>query len=227
MRKKQTNNNQQMSREELTRTQVLNLSDFERVTKYEKSISKKPAIFLAVLGVICIIAGLSYTPIMNIVIDKITPEPPKIAKKVTDSKPLTETKADTLACRYNSIDETSGTELIVDLNLTFYNETLDYCTKTMNYVTILGKENLGQKAINYHYPIFMSLEEIEIPGYTIKTTLLNNGFETKTTFDLKNINTELLTDYHKMYPVTNVDFAYGETKDEAIERATSYGYICE
>ena len=46
MRKKQSNNDQQMSREELTRTQVLNLSDFERVAKYEKSVSKKPAIFL-------------------------------------------------------------------------------------------------------------------------------------------------------------------------------------
>ena len=84
MRKKQSNNDQQMSREELTRTQVLNLSDFERVAKYEKSVSKKPAIFLFALGMFCIIAGLSYNSIMSIVIDKITPPAPEVSKRVTE-----------------------------------------------------------------------------------------------------------------------------------------------
>ena len=60
MRKKResTTNGEQMSKEELTRTQVLNLSDFEQVTKYEKSTSKRPAIFLAILGLFCIISGI-------------------------------------------------------------------------------------------------------------------------------------------------------------------------
>lgn len=230
MRKKQNSNSQQMSREELTRTQVLNLSDFERVAQYEKSVSKKPAVFLTVLGIICIIAGLSYNTIMDIVIDKITPPAPQVSKRITekeDNKSLVETKNDTATCHYNSIDANSGTELILDLNLIFYNNTLDSCVKTMNYVTSLGKETIGQTAVNYYYPIFKSLEEVTIPGYAIKTTLINNGFETKTTVDLKNVNTELLTDQHKAYPGTNVDFIYGEEKEAAIQRAISYGYTCE
>ncbi len=226
MRKAQSSNNQQMSREELTKTQVLNLTDLQRVAKYEKSISKKPAIFLSVLGIICIIAGLSYNSVMAIIIDKITPEPPVVSKRITENKNLVETKNDTVTCHYTSIDANSGTELILDLNLIFYNNTLDSCIKTMNYVTSLGKETIGQNSVNYYYPIFKSLEETTIPGYTTVTTLINNGFETKTTIDLKTINVANLTEQHKAYPGTNVDFIYGEDKETATQRAISYGYIC-
>lgn len=227
MRKKQSSNNQQMSREELTRTQVLNLSDFERVAKYEKSVSKKPAIFLSVLGIFCIIAGLSYNSIMAFVIDKITPPAPQISKRITENKDLIETKNDTVICHYTSIDANAGTELILDLNLIFYNNILDTCVKNMSFVTSLGKETTGQPVVDYYYPIFKSFEEMTIPGYTSKTNLINNGFETKTTMDLKTVNVESLTDQHKAYPATTVDFIYGEDKETATQRAISYGYTCE
>jgi hypothetical protein len=227
MRKKQSSNNQQMSREELTRTQVLNLSDFERVAKYEKSVSKKPAIFLSVLGIFCIIAGLSYNSIMAFVIDKITPPAPQISKRITENKDLIETKNDIVTCHYTSIDANAGTELILDLNLIFYNNILDTCVKNMSFVTSLGKETTGQPVVDYYYPIFKSFEEMTIPGYTSKTNLINNGFETKTTMDLKTVNVESLTDQHKAYPATTVDFIYGEDKETATQRAISYGYTCE
>lgn len=227
MRKKQSNNDQQMSREELTRTQVLNLSDFERVAKYEKSVSKKPAIFLFVLGMFCIIAGLSYNSVMAFVIDKITPPAPQVSKRITENKDLIETKNDTVTCHYNSINDEVGTELILDLNLIFYNNTLDTCVKTTNFVTRLGKEETGQPVVDYYYQIFKTFEDIAIPGYTSKTNLINNGFETKVTMDLKTINVESLTDQHKAYPGTTVDFIYGEDKETATQRAISYGYTCE
>lgn len=227
MRKKQSSNNQQMSREELTRTQVLNLSDFERVAKYEKSVSKKPAIFLSVLGMFCIIAGLSYNSVMAFVIDKITPPAPQVSKRITKNKDLIETKNDTVTCHYTSIDANAGTELILDLNLIFYNNVLDTCVKNMSFVTSLGKETTGQQVVNYYYPIFKSFEEMTIPGYTSKTNLINNGFETKTTMDLKITNVESLTDQHKASPATTVDFIYGEDKETATQRAISYGYTCE
>ncbi len=227
MRKKQSSNNQQMSREELTRTQVLNLSDFERVAKYEKSVSKKPAIFLFVLGMFCIIAGLSYNSIMAFVIDKITPPAPQVSKKITENKDLIKTKNDTVTCHYTSIDANAGTELILDLNLIFYNNILDTCVKNMSFVTSLGKETAGQPVVDYYYPIFKSFEEMTIPGYISKTNLINNGFETKTTMDLKTVNVESLTDQHKAYPATTVDFIYGEDKETATQRAISYGYTCE
>lgn len=230
MRKKQESatNSEQMSKEELTRTQVLNLSDFEQVAKYEKSISKRPAIFLAALGLFCIISGASYNPIMNIVIDKITPPKPVISKRVIDKNSISKVATDTVTCHHVNTDNNLGIELILDTNLVFYNDKLDSYTKTGQYVTILGKEQVGKTAIDSNYQIFKNFEAISIPGYTTKTTQITNGFEIKTTYDLKTLNPSLLTTEHKRFAVTNADFQYGDSKEATIEKALAYGYnSCE
>ncbi len=230
MRKKQesTTNGEQMSKEELTRTQVLNLSDFEQVTKYEKSTSKRPAIFLAILGLFCIMSGISYNPIMNIVIEKITPPKPTISKRIIDKSNISEVASETLTCHYAITDNNLGVELILDTNLVFYNNQLDSYTKTMDYVPILGKEKLGKTAVDTYYQVFKNFEAISIPGYTTKTTQIGNGFETQTTFDLKTLNPSLLTVEHKSYAVTNADFQYGDSKEATIQKAVAYGYnTCE
>ena len=51
--------------EELTRTQVLNLQELEKAAKFEKKTSRKPAYFLAILGVFSISLGLCYPSITN------------------------------------------------------------------------------------------------------------------------------------------------------------------
>ena len=51
---------QQMSEEELQRTQVLNFDTFKQVARYEKISSKKPAIIVALLGVLAIVIGGTY-----------------------------------------------------------------------------------------------------------------------------------------------------------------------
>ena len=104
MRKKKnvvTNGIQEMTREELTRTQVLNLSDFEKVAEFEKSTSKRPAIFLAILGIFCIMSGFAYNPILNIVIDSITPEAPQVSKRIKDMD-MTRMLSSTISCHYTS-----------------------------------------------------------------------------------------------------------------------------
>ena len=45
---------QQMTPEELQRTQVLNFQDVEDLANFEKRTSKKPAIIIAILGIISI-----------------------------------------------------------------------------------------------------------------------------------------------------------------------------
>ena len=41
---------QKISTEELAKTQVLNLDDVQKLAKYEKIISKKPALIVALVG---------------------------------------------------------------------------------------------------------------------------------------------------------------------------------
>lgn len=51
---------QQLSEEELQRTQVLNLEDFRSVARIEKIGSKKPAIIVAMIGVFSILLGTAF-----------------------------------------------------------------------------------------------------------------------------------------------------------------------
>ena len=53
-----------IEREELTKTQVLNLLELEKVAKYERQTSKKPALILGILGVLFLISGFVYNPLV-------------------------------------------------------------------------------------------------------------------------------------------------------------------
>ena len=62
-RKKQQSSTE-ISREELTRTQVLHLQELERVANYERKTSKRPAALFAFAGFLAITMGLLYPNIM-------------------------------------------------------------------------------------------------------------------------------------------------------------------
>ena len=50
----------QITPEELQKTLVLNLADFEETARYEKMTSKKPALIFALLGIFSIALGFSF-----------------------------------------------------------------------------------------------------------------------------------------------------------------------
>ena len=58
-----------IEREELTKTQVLNLLELEKVAKYERQTSKKPALILGILGVLFLISGFVYNPLVAAIKD--------------------------------------------------------------------------------------------------------------------------------------------------------------
>ena len=65
MQQNQQVQTQQMTEEELQRTQVLNFDDFKQVARYEKISSKKPAIIVALIGVLALIFGGSYSVVQS------------------------------------------------------------------------------------------------------------------------------------------------------------------
>ena len=87
-RKKQQSSSE-ISREELTRTQVLNLQELERVAKFEKQTSKRPAVLFALAGVVAITMGIFYPNIM-MAVDNIDSKP-KTAYRVDLNKKYNET----------------------------------------------------------------------------------------------------------------------------------------
>lgn len=229
MRKKNnvvTNGTQEMTREELTRTQVLNLSDFEKVAEFEKSTSKRPAIFLAILGIFCIMSGFAYNPILNIIIDSITPEAPQVSKRIKDMD-MTRMLSSTISCHYTNLNTPNGLDINSDMNLTFYDNKLNSYTKTTTYVASLGKEKTSKATTDTYYNAFKVLENISIPGYKQATTQIANGLEIKTIIDLKNFNADSLTIEHNGSIATKVEFTYESTVEEVLQQAKALNYNCK
>lgn len=215
-RKRLSQKEKRVAREELTRTQVLNLNDFEKVTKYEKSISKKPAVLLAIIGALLITSGFTYPSI--IVAFKDTQVINANAKKiVVDNlkKEITE------VCTYQ---EVSGENEIydLDLNLTFVNNKLKKYIKVVSIIP--DKEKM--ETINSMYEKYQAYSLTTSKGYTISTNLYDNKLEMKISVDLSILDKSKLPVDILNDNIANVEFNYQSDKDNIMNSIKSLGYSC-
>ena len=218
---------QRLLKEELTRTQVLNLKDLEQIANYEKKTSKKPAIFLAVVGAFLILGGSAYTPIMNMLYRE-----PIVEKVVVSKKEIPEPVNDAelnagLICAYDVLNGSSGIDMKMVINLHFTEGKLTSYDKIMDVLPSIGKEAEGMGTINNLLPAYQNYEKNNIPGFTIKTEARGSGFETKVVVDLEKLNPSLLHDNYKNDPITRIDFVLNDTKDIALTRSKNLQYTCQ
>lgn len=223
---KMSRKQQRLMKEELTRTQVLNLTDLQKVAKYEKSISKRPAITLAVLGLFMILTGFSYNGIINV----LTKVPP-VSEETIYHKEIEEEKepinTSTMKCSFISIGNPDGTDSALNVTLNLIDDKLITYNKVTTYVPTATNEQFGIATIQANLPSFQALGTIAIPGYSLKVLPKGTGFEINVTVDLQNIDGSLLTPDHLWNAPTNVEFALGDTKEMILTRAASYGYQCQ
>lgn len=209
--------------DELTKTQVLNLNDFENVTKYEKSVSKQPCVFFSVLGVICIALGVAYTPFVNYVVKKVAPPPTVISRRIIDMKK--EADYERVTYRLNKLGNKNGTDEVIDFNLVFDEDKLVKYSKNLIYTSAIGKEEDSKEEIAKRLAEFKACEELDILGYKVKTNTIDNGIQTIVSINLKNLDINLLTDECKKNTITNVEFALNDSKEVVINKLKERGYV--
>ena len=216
---------ERIAREELTKTQVLNLNELEKVANYEKRTSKKPAKILAILGVMCITLGLSYNNIAAIFSTSLTKEKDVYHKEVeeNDVSPVS-----TINCRYTNFASSEGYDMTVDMTLIFNNNTLKSYTKVMNVNPTAGQEALASTSVPHLKAAYhQTFDHLQIPGYQIVTNDKGSGFETIVSIDLATLDSTMLNAYHALNVVTKVEFALDDTKEAVITKGKSLGYTCQ
>jgi len=217
-RKRLSQKEKRMAREELTRTQVLNLNDFEKITKYEKSISKKPAVLLAIIGVLFITSGFTYPSIIMALKDRqvVNANAKKIVADNFSKKEIIE------VCTYQEVsDENELYDL--DLNLTFVNNKLKKYVKVISIIS--NKEKV--ETINSLYQKYRTYSLAVPEGYTISTNLYDNKLEMKMSVDLAvldktKLSVDILNDN-----IINVEFNYQSDRDDVMNSIKSLGYSCK
>ena len=208
--------------EELQRTQVLNLKDVEETVRFEKSISKKPAMILAIIGAIFLTLGstLQIAKTMKKSVE------PKVEKRVISKEKQTVAPV-ILECQNIQMNNPDGTNITYTINYTFNNYKLTNFTKKYSITAIEGNQ-VGLQTIQQYivgYQNFMN----PVNGYTISVT--PNGTQTVLTAvvsaDLEKIDMTTFPEMQKNHISTSIDYQ----KDTAFltiqSDMTSKGFTCE
>lgn len=208
--------------EELQRTQVLNLKDVEETVRFEKSISKKPAMIIAIIGAIFLTLGstLQIAKTMKKSVE------PKVEKRVISKEKQTVAPV-ILECQNIQMNNPDGTNITYTINYTFNNYKLTNFTKKYSIAAIEGNQ-VGLQTIQQYivgYRDFMN----PVNGYTISVT--PNETQTVLTAvvsaDLEKIDMTTFPEMQKNHISTSIDYQ----KDTAFltiqSDMSSKGFTCE
>ncbi len=209
-----------ISTEELAKTQVLNLDDVQRLAKYEKLISKKPALIVALIGAFSIIVGASAQTVVSLSkTEKPSPMPSINSKLTTES---TEPK-DQLVCTQNTVNE--GAEISIQMTYTidFKNNKVDNYTKTLDVNPTTTSVN-SLTSIQNGLVSFKAYEGSPTEGYKLVVSNKESGYEVLTTIDPNKLDSTKLSPDISSNQFINADISKEQTKDQI--KALLQGYTC-
>ena len=215
--KKQQQSSSEISREELTRTQVLNLQELERVAKFEKQTSKRPAFLFAFAGALAITMGLLYPNIMMAVDNINLTEEPKTSYRVdldnnydTEAMPV---PTDKVVCSIYQPYQVDGTDKTTTYELYFNDQKLKTYVKTALTAPTAGNP-AGVTVAQNVYNTYIAYNEIGIKGYKIESFAENSAARVAISIDLKQVDRTQLT------------YALDDDQTAVQTALTAAGYIC-
>ncbi len=214
------NQNQQMTPTELAQTQVLNINEVEETVKKEKKTSKKPAIIIAIIGILFIVGGFSYPFIIGLMNKK----PASNNDSVTDennSAPL-----ETLVCNKTQPANPDGTDTANIYTYTFYNNLLQNYTKNL---TVTSTDNLeaGLATIESLNSGYQALVVPDYEGYSLLINEENATLNVTVSIDLTTLNKLALPEANKANFLTNVEYDLNTERSIIEENMTTEGYTCQ
>jgi len=223
--------------EELAKTQVLNLSDVERVANYEKKTSKKPAIVLAIIGVMAISLGLVYPsietalskePTSNKVENKMTQDELVSEETTTQARVEEPVQTTNVTCKVSSTGNKNGTDAFLETTLTFENAKLKSFTKKYTAVATAGNP-IGPTSIQNLMTGYKYFDTVTIEGYKTLTTPLptGNGFLVTINVDLTKFNPQTLPTTHKYDSLTNVTYLLDTDQTTLVSQLVAQKFICQ
>ena len=219
---------QEMTREELTKTQVLNLQELERIAKFERKTSKRPAVLFAIAGILALTLGFSYNNIM-MAVDNIdfTEQSENTYRIDLDSQYDSATPVPTkkVTCTLLQPTQPDGTDKSTTYELFFSEQKLQTYVKTLTVAPTIGNPN-GALAVQNILTTYQQLAATKVAGYELTPETDNQSTKISITIDLQDLDRGQLTYSHAANPFTNVE--YNLDADETTIRTAlqAAGYIC-
>lgn len=212
---------QKISTEELAKTQVLNLDDVQKLAKYEKLISKKPALIVALIGVFSIIVGASAQTVVSLSKANEPAPMPKVTNKVSTEKKDT---VESVLCSQTTINE--GAEISIkttydveykDNKMVKYTKTTDVTPTNETSVNALTSIQNGQVA-------FKAMEAYSTTGYKLVVSNKETGYQVLVTIDPNKIDASTLAPEVTGNQFVSANISKDLTKDQV--KGLLQGYSC-
>ena len=223
MRRKKMQRNQQLSDEELQRTQVLNLQAFKETARFERITSKKPAIIIATLGVLLIAIGVTFPAIQSLS----TRHEVQARKQAVEKDKKEEVKIveEDMKCHWEKLNNPNGTDENIDVTFHFKDDELQTSvkeyklTKTPNYQSEPGEL---QSYLNALQSFLM-----QTSGYSVSVQTIDHGSITTTTVDYNLLDITKVPQQHQSNYRFNVLHRAGDSKESVKTSMAAISYTCE
>ena len=202
----------ELTKEQLQQTQVLNFQEVQTAIHFEKITSKKPAIFIAIIGLISILFGGSLQ-----IAASLNATPKNIQKREVKSN----VEVKKLNCIKTTLDNPDGTNVIYNVAYKFEDDRLVEVTKLYNISATAGKEE-GKKSIEKYNNEYKNLLN-ETPGYDISiSSTSNTTMVIKVIIDYKKLDLTKLNSIQQTKDFTKIDYnkntSYKTIKSDSIEK---------
>ena len=214
--------NQQISDEELQRTQVLNLKDFKETARIERATSKKPAAFFAVLGMLLIAIGIALPAVQSLSTRK------EVQARKTEienhkSEPVKVVEEDML-CQYTKLNNPNGTDENIEVSFHFKDDKL--VTSTKKY--ILTKSATATEEPHELSSYLSALQSflMQISGYSVSVQTIDHGSITTTEVDYNLLDISTIPQQHQANYRFNVLHRVNDSKESVKTSMTNIGYTC-
>lgn len=217
----QQNAKQQLSEEELQRTQVLNLADFKEVARIEKITSKKPAIVVAILGFVSISLGTIFPAVQSMQARKNEEQSFVEARKETNIKP----KSETMVCKAITEKISDGTDQEFEYDFTFENSQLVKMTKKFTMVETPGS-TIGAERVKFFKNALVPYL-IQKSGYKTSVETKDKGFTAIIDVDYDLLDQSEIPELNQTNYIYKVDFPKKANKDIVKSEMEKIKYTCE
>ena len=213
-----------MTPEELQKTQVLNLQDVEEAARIERLTSKKPAIIVAVIGLLLLTFGTTFQ------IAKILSAPKeensvqkRENRELVDEVPLAVTK--NLNCTLTALNNPDGTDAILNINYDFLEDKLTGFTKTFTVTPTVGNP-LGEATVQKYivdYQAFMNQQD----GYNISVVPNDKGIIANVQVDLNSLDMSKLPQIQQTHFSTSVQYQLNTPMETIKSDMLAQKFVCE
>ena len=217
----------QITPEELQKTLVLNLADFEETARIEKMTSKKPAITVALIGIFSIALGLGFPFIQSFTAD-VNKDKNTIENREEYNKEEYEStekeNEDKILCNFDRLIE-DGTHVTSIAEIKFRNGGIVAFTRTTTINPIPGN-GFGPSTIQTINTFIQPLLH-QMNGYkvSVKPTV-EGGTVIETVVDYDTLDFTMFPGKQQTHYATSVDYASNTPKDQVIADMGTRGFTC-